>query len=261
MPVVSVIIAAYNCEDHIKDCIDSILSQTFKDFEIIICDDASTDNTWNILNEYTYDKRIRIIRNDKNLFAAAARNRCIEIAKGKYIAIQDADDYSELNRLEKQIKFLEDNPKYDFVGTGMHQFNDDGIWSTGMKVKEPLKEDFLFAIPFAHATLLIRKERLLKIGGYRVAKETRRVEDYDMVMRLYSHDYVGYNLQLPLYYYRVDEETYKRRKYRYRIDESIIRYKGFRALELLPRGYIYVIKPLIVGLIPQKLLQKIKSKL
>lgn len=259
MPKVSVIIATYNCEKYIKECIESILSQTFKDLEIIICDDASTDNTSEVLNEYSDDSRIRIIRNEKNMFAATARNRCIKIAKGKYVAIQDADDYSALDRLEKQVKFLEENSKYDFVGTGIHQFNDAGIWATGIKVKEPIKEDFLFATPFAHATLLIRKEVLLKINGYRISKETKRVEDYDMIMRMYAKGYIGYNLEEPLYYYRVDQNAVKRRKYKYRIDEAIVRYRCFKALDLFPRGYIYIIKPLVVGIIPYRVLVKLKG--
>jgi hypothetical protein len=105
---------------------------------------------------------------------------------------------------------------------------------------------------------MISTEVLRKIGGYRISCETRRMEDYDMFMRLYYNNYLGYNMQKYLYYYREDNLSFNKRKYRYRIDEAIVRYKGFKSLHLLPRGYFYIIKPLIVGIIPLRILRKLK---
>ena len=92
---VSVIIPAYNCEKVVGEAIEGILNQTFKDWELIICDDASTDSTVSVLEKYEQlDGRIRILRNSENKKAAYTRNRCIEVAQGEYIAVEDADDWS-----------------------------------------------------------------------------------------------------------------------------------------------------------------------
>jgi glycosyltransferase EpsE len=261
MEKVSVIMAAYNCENYINKSIDSILAQSYENFELIICDDNSTDNTWNIIKTYENNKRIKIIRNEKNMYAAYTRNKCIINATGKYIIIQDADDISEERRIETLVSFLETNKKYGFVGSSINLFDDIGIWATMHKPEEPQNKDFLYAIPFAHASVMFRKELLDIINGYRVSKETKRVEDYDMIMRAYVAGYVGYNLKIPLYNYRVDNNTIQRRKFKYRIDEAKVRYKRFKELGLLPKGLGYVVKPIIVGLIPNTLLKKIKRKI
>src|SRR5690625_5819239 len=94
------------------ESINSILNQDFQDFEIIICDDASTDSTWKkISHAMEIDKRIVGIRNQNNLKAAATRNNCLSIAKGDYVAIQDSDDISEPKRLSRQLKTLKENPR------------------------------------------------------------------------------------------------------------------------------------------------------
>lgn len=259
MEKVSVIMASYNCRDHIKESIESILSQTYENIELIICDDCSTDGTWDIIKSYENNSKIRMFRNDKNMFSAYTRNRCISESYGEFIMIQDADDISEINRVEEQVDFLKKNHEYGFVGSSINLFNNKGVWAAKSKPEKPTKKDFLFAIPFAHASLMFRAQVLKDIGGYRVAKETRRVEDYDMVMRSYISGYRGYNLQKILYNYRVDNETFQRRKLRYRIDEVKVRYKRFNELGLFPIGIVYAIKPIIVGLIPHKILHKIKS--
>ena len=105
-------------------------------------------------------------------------------------------------------------------------------------------------MPFVHGALMFRRECINAVQGYRIAKETRRAEDYDMLMRMYAVGLKGANIQQILYRFCENEATQQRRKYCYRIDEVVVRWKGFRKLKLLPRGIIYVIKPLIVGMIP-----------
>ncbi|SDD91330.1 Glycosyltransferase involved in cell wall bisynthesis [Paenibacillus sp. UNCCL117] len=262
MPTVSVIMSVYNTNDAqvLQLSIQSILVQTFADFELIICDDGSTDDTYDILaNICKCDSRIRLYKNDTNLKAAASRNRCISLSQGKYVAIMDADDCSAENRLEKQVAFLEQYEDYDFVGSSADLFDERGIWGRRTYENFPKNKDFLFVLPFVHASVLFRKNALVAIGGYRVARETARTEDYDLFMRLYANGSKGANLALVLYLVREDKAAYKRRKYRFRIDEVLVRYKGFKALGLLPAGYIYVVKPLIVGIIPQGLLKRAKD--
>lgn len=104
-PKVSVILTSYNHSKYIRKSIESVLKQTYTDFELIIWDDASTDNSWNIISEYT-DERIRAIRNESNQYMAYFRNAVSEVAQGEYIAIHHSDDVWGADKLEKQVAFL-----------------------------------------------------------------------------------------------------------------------------------------------------------
>lgn len=243
----------------LQESVESILNQSLRDFEFIICDDASTDLSYEILKSFK-DSRIVLLRNDENLGLAASLNRCLSIAKGKYIARQDADDRSDLSRLKKQIEFMENNPLYDIVGTNLKYFNDEGVWGKYQLPLCPQKKDFLFTVPFIHATVVFKAESIMKIGGYREGKVTRRCEDYDLFMTMYSQGMVGLNIPEYLYYVREDIAAQNRRKYKYRIDEAKVRLAGYKKMKLLPIGYLYAFKPLVVGMIPTKYLQLMKDK-
>lgn len=259
---ISVIMGIYNMankKEIMRLAIESILNQTYKNFEFIICDDGSSDETYELLKEFCKkDERILLLKNNKNRGLAYSLNNCLKIAKGKYIARMDADDISIKDRFEKQIKFLEKNPEYALVGCNLLYINNKGIWGKRILPEYPNKKSFLFTSPFAHPTILIRKDILNLLNGYKVEKITRRLEDYDLFMRLYANNYKGYNIQEFLYQFREDEDAFKRRAYKYRWDEVQVRYRGFKSLGLIPFALPYVIKPLIVGLIPQKILSKIR---
>lgn len=260
MPRVSVICAAFNMEKvfSFRDSISSILTQTFYDFELIACDDGSTDRTFDILTEYARaDGRIKLLKNSANLGLAASLNRCIEYSSGEYIARHDFDDLSHPQRLCRQVEYLDKNPSVDILGTGVFLFDKNGVYSKRSFPKEVRGEDFLFSSPFMHGSVMMRRNALLAVGGYRVSRLTRRTEDYELFMRLCRISR-GENLRERLYFYLEDEDTKKRRRYRYRIDEAIIRARGFYSLGLLPRGILYVVKPLIVGLIPGGILNLLK---
>lgn len=259
---VSVIMGIYNMEqkkDLVKLAIDSILNQSYKDFEFIICDDGSSDNTYNVVkNIVKDDKRVILLKNEINRGLAYSLNKCISKSRGKYIARMDADDISENNRLEKQVDFLDKHSEYAIVGCNLLLVNNNGVWGKRILAEKPTKKSFLFTSPFCHPAIVMRKEVLNEVNNYRVEKITRRAEDYDLFMRIYANGYKGYNMQEFLYQFREDNDTYKRRAYKYRWDEMQVRYRGFKDLKLLPNGLIYVIKPLIVGLIPQKCLRKLR---
>ena len=261
-PLVSVIMGVYNCDsgDMLSKSIISILNQTFQDFEFIICDDASTDKTYEILQRFSEEPRIIIIKNERNMRLASTLNKCLAKSKGKYIVRQDADDYSDKDRLRLQIGFMQRNPSYDLVGSNLRYFNDKGIWGQYRLPQFPEKRDFLFTVPFIHATVIFKAESIKQLGGYREGKVTRRCEDYDLFMRMYSEGMRGANMQEFLYFVREDEAAQKRRKYRYRFDEARIRLKGYRKLRLLPIGVLYALKPLVVGLIPIKLYNFLKDR-
>ncbi len=262
MPRVSVISGAYNLAKSpgLDESVNSILSQSFRDFEFIICDDKSSDETLALLSAHAMrEPRIKIISNEENLGHAAALNRCIEEATGEYIARHDLDDVSAPERLKKQIEYLDSHPEISVLGCAAYLFDESGVFAKEEYPAEVKNEDFLFTSPYKHGSVVFRKEALLNIGGYRVAKETRRAEDYDLFMRMQSFSR-GANLKEALYYFREDKNTLKRRKYKYRIDEAKVRFSGFKSLGLLPRGIAYVIKPLAVGLIPPPWLKKLKRR-
>ncbi|MHB1315297.1 MAG: glycosyltransferase family 2 protein [Christensenellales bacterium] len=262
-PKVSVVIAAYNLEHCIRDSICSLQDQTFQDFEILVCEDCSMDNTYAILTELEQeDRRIRVIKNDINSGQALGRNKCFENARGEYIAIQDGDDYSRSNRLERQVAFLDENPQYVFAASLVDTINDNKeiINRPYSFSGEVSKESFLWGQPFIHPTAMFRAAALREVGGYRVEKETRyRNEDYDMFMRMYFAGMKGFILPERLYIYFEGLSALRRRKYRYRLAEAKIRYRNFKSLGLMPKGILYAIKPLIVGLFPQNLLNKMRK--
>lgn len=261
-PKVTVIMGVLNAENRILESIKSIQNQTFKDWEFIICDDGSTDNTVSILKEIAVkDKRIIIIENEKNLGLATTLNNCIDLAQGDYIARMDDDDFSYEDRFQIQVDFLEKNIEYDFVSSAIDSYDGEKVISSKpLRCIRPKKEDFLWGNCFIHPATMFRTSKIKQVMGYRVAKETRRAEDYDLFMRMYSNGMKGYNIETPLLRYYINPLAMKKRKYRYRIDEMIVRYKGFKLLGLLPKGSAYIVKPLFVGIIPNKLLYTLKNR-
>lgn len=262
-PYISVVMAVHNEPPAILDAaISSILQQTVQDRELVICDDGSQPDTAAALQRWADESGVTLLRNSESHGAAHARNRCLSAARGQYIAIMDADDLSAPERLEQQSAFLDAHPEYAFVGCRGNFFRsspgdrDDGYWY----VARPQPEDFLMTLPFVHASLLFRRQALEAVGGYRESKRVRRAEDYDLLMRLYAAGLRGANLPHTLYHIRMDDATLQRRKYRYRRIEAAVKWQGFRSLGLMPRGALYAFKPLIVGLIPQRLLEKIKTQ-
>ena len=264
MPNVTVIMGVYNCKNFemLKNSVMSIINQTYKDWEFIICDDGSTNNTLDMLHEIALlDKRIRIIGYKDNKGLSNALNFCLKEAKGKYIARQDDDDISFGERLEEQINFLETHKEYSIVGAMANVYDDNGVCGRYDVVEKPTKSNFLWNSPFIHPVMLIVKSDLVRVGGYRVSKETRRCEDYDLWMRMYAAGMKGYNLQKVLFNYRiVNDYTNKYRPMKYRIDEAIVRYKGYKSICILVRGLPYIFKPIVIGLIPQCIFREIRKK-
>lgn len=263
-PLVSVIIPTYNAGAVIDRCLTSVVNQTHTNLQIICCDDCSSDDTYQKLLAWTEkDSRITVMQNEVNSRAAFSRNRCIKMTEGKYVAQIDDDDYCEPDRIERQVRFLEDNPAYDFLGTGIYYFDENGVWGESEWEEDfaPQKEDFLFNAVFINPSMMYRREALEAVGGYRIAKETRRGQDYDLHMRMYAAGLKGYIMADRLTYYYRGKKSFPKCKYKYRIDEAKIRWKNFKALGLLPKGIHFVIKPLIVGLIPLSVIERIKRRL
>ena len=262
MPKISVISSAFNMEQvfSFRASVESVLKQSLFDIEFIICDDGSTDNTYQILCEYARrDARVRVFKNNARKGLAHSLNRCLEYATADLIARHDLDDISHPDRLLLQYAYLHKNPEISVLGTGVTLFNKNGEFSHRRFPKYVRAEDFLFSSPYMHGSVILRRDVLLAVGGYKVSKITRRTEDYELFMRLALISR-GANLEERLYYYLEDTDTLKRRKYRYRIDEMFVRASGFCALGLMPRALPYVIKPVIVGLIPSPLLERLRRR-
>ena len=259
---ISVISGAYNLENcfSFRKSMESILNQTFTDFEYIICDDGSSDRTWELLCEFAArDSRIKLIRNEHNCGLAASLNKCIEVSSGEYIARHDCDDYSDPARLEKQLEYMKQHSDICVLGCQSYLFDENGVWGKDNFPEKVEDRDFLFNSPYRHGSVMFRREALLKAGGYRVSKETYRTEDYDLFMTMQTFC-KGENLRDYLYSFCENSSAKKRRKYRYRIDEAKVRLRGFKKLGLFPKAIPYVVKPLVVGLIPQGLLDRLKDR-
>lgn len=261
MPKVSVLMGAYNCAATIAVSIKSIQAQTFSDWEMIICDDGSVDNTIEIIQGFCQqDSRIKLIANDKNYGLSYTLNHCLQHATGEYCARMDGDDLCDETRFEKQVSFLDANPQYGFVSTTMKRFDERGVYQIppiGMPY-EPTKKDYMKGSPFCHAPVMIRKEAYMAVGGYRVLEKTLGVEDYDLWFRLYAKGIKGCILNEPLYSMFDGRDAAKRRTFKRRRNEAWVRRQGYKAIKAPFISRIYVWKPIIIGLMPRWLYKLLK---
>lgn len=257
MPSISVMFPVYNCKkSYLRKAIESILTQSFTDFELIIFDDGSINNVKSVIDEYVkQDSRIVFIREEKHHGLAYGLNRMVKIAKGKYLARMDADDISAPFRFEKEYTFLENHPEYGFVGGNLLLMDDaDQIYGQRKYPKKPGKKDFLKYQPYAHPAIMFRKSVLNMDNPYGSDKKSRRGEDYQLFMNLTAAGIRGFNLQEDLLLYRETKDSYKRRRLSDQLAEVVIRWNGFKKLGLNPWLEIYyVIKPIIVWMVPNRI--------
>lgn len=203
-PTISIVMGVHNDKDYLSNSIDSILSQTFQDFEFIIVNDASTDGSRAILQQYD-DNRITMLENETNKGLTASLNRAIGMATGEYIARQDADDESHPHRLERQLNFLRKKPEIALVGTGAHLIDEDGS-KQGQRIvfQRPTFEHLLEKNHIIHGSILVRHSCLRKMGGY--DEFFRYSQDLDLWLRL-SKKYRLANISTPLYRLRIHDES------------------------------------------------------
>lgn len=272
---VSVIMGVYNCEGTVEEAIDSIIKQTYSNWELIICDDASTDNTYNICQEYKaeYPNKIKLIRNKTNKKLAYTLNRCLEYAEGYFIARMDGDDISKETRFEKQVNFLKKNPRIDLVGTAMQRFknnkyNKNELADIVYCVRNPDKFTLQKTIPFNHATIMTYKYVYNKLNGYTVTKRTERGEDQDLWFRFFYKGFNGANLNEPLYMVRENLAAIERRTFKVRFNTFKTKIFGYKLLNYSFYWYFRAFITLIFKtIIPDKFIllyrkyQKIKFNL
>ena len=262
--LISVLMGIYNIpsKEILEKSIDSVLNQTYSKLEFIIIDDGSTNDTFKWAQELTKnDKRVKLFQNEHNIGLTKTLNKCLKLSSGEYIARMDGDDYCEVNRFQIQMDFLKNHKEYSLVSSNMFLFDENGVWGERKNNEVISKDDFLFTSPIPHPTILTYRSSFDKVNGYREVWHTDRNEDYDLFMRMYASGIKMYTLQEKLYSYREDQTCYSKRKYKYRICEMFVRANGFKKLKLYPKAIPYVIKPLIVGLIPQNLLKIFRKNL
>lgn len=205
--LVSVVLPAYNAELYIKESIDSILAQTFTNFELIVLNDGSTDKTEDIILSYQ-DNRIVYVKNEQNLGLIRTLNKGIALAKGKYIARMDADDISFPNRFAKQVGFLEEHPDYVICGTSAYRFNEDFSHKKVFNVPiddENIRVRLFFNNAFIHPSVMFRTETI-RTHNLSFNENYKYAEDYYFWMDLLQHG-KGFNLKEKLLYYRVVETS------------------------------------------------------
>lgn len=258
---VTILMGLYNCESTLEQAITSIQQQTYSNWELIMCDDGSSDNTFLLASSLAkQDDRIILLKNDNNKGLNITLNRCLRIATGDYIARMDADDESINERLEKQVGFLSSQDEFDIVSSWMILFDENGEWGIHKTKEFPQSEDVVCGSPICHAPVMMRKKCLDNVGGYTEEKKTIRVEDVDLWIKLYSKGYRCFNIQEPLYKMRNDNNALNRRKYRYRIYSTRVRLRGCRLLHLGIKCYIKSFRPMLIGLVPAQLRMKFRKK-
>ena len=254
----------YNCASTLSEAIDSILAQTYTEWELIMCDDGSSDDTLSIALGYEkkYENKIKVISNEKNLGLNATLNHCLEYATGDYVARMDGDDISTPERFEKEVEFLDTHPEYAIVSTPMTFFDELGVWGRSHAIEIPQLRDFVFHAPFhCHAPCMIRKEAFDKVGGYSVDRRLLRYEDCNLWYKLYSSGYRGYNLQKPMYMMRDDRNAYQRRSVESRMRAIYVQWIGFRMIHMPIKYYPYLIvefaKSVMLAIMPEKVYNKL----
>ncbi|MGL5980485.1 MAG: glycosyltransferase family 2 protein [Phocaeicola sp.] len=250
-PKISVIMGIYNCASTLKEAVDSIINQTYTNWELILCDDGSKDNTLALAKEFAaQDNRIVVIQNNTNRGLNYTLNHCLKYAQGEYIARMDGDDSCDPSRFMKQVAILEKNSDIAIVSSEMNYFDESGIWGQSKSIERPVNKDFIRGTPFCHAPCMVRKEAYDAVNGYSEADILLRVEDYHLWIKMYSKGYKGLNIKEPLYSMRDDRNAYNRRKFKYRINEAYVRYLAARMLSLPLTAYIYTLRPILVGILP-----------
>lgn len=254
MPLVSVLMGIYNCEETLEEAVNCIVNQTYKNWELIMCDDCSSDGTIEIAEKLARkDSRIKLIKNEENLTLAPTLNHCLSIARGKYVARMDGDDVCSLNRFDKEIEFLENNSEYALVSCNMDLFDKNGVYKTILYKEKPLKQDFVKTSQFCHAGCMIRTEVIRKLGGYSEEVNKQRVEDYDLWVRMYTMGFKGYNIQENLYAMRDDRNALHRRTLKNRMNEVRVKIDVCRKFKLSIAYYIYILIPLAKYFVPKSL--------
>ena len=260
---VSVVMSVYNSEKYLKSAIESILAQTFSDFELIIINDKSQDSSLAIMKSFQeQDPRVIILNNESNIGLTKSLNRGLSVAHGEYIARMDADDISVPERLEKQVRFLDEHPNYSFVSCIARYINENGEVEQ-MRMFPETNEEIYEMMPkvdaVMHPGVMFRKKDIEKIGNY--CEDFRVVQDYDLWFRGMAAGYKFYNIQEPLVLFRKNESYNSRKSTAYRVIDFKVRLKGYRLNHIPWYKRKYLMLPIALAIIPPKIMDKLFYRL
>ncbi len=202
---ITILMPVYNGEKYIKEAIDSILNQTYKNFEFLIINDGSTDDSAEIVKSYK-DSRIRLLVNEHNLGLTSTLNIGLREAKGEYIARMDVDDISLPDRLKQQAAFLDAHPDVGIVGTSFIRINKDSTFfdvPVVLRYDDDLQMQLLYENPFVHGSIMFKKSLLIKLREPYYRSGFEGAEDYDLWSRLAEITKVR-NMSEILYKYRIN---------------------------------------------------------
>jgi glycosyltransferase EpsE len=260
-PRVSVIMGIYNCAPTLVESLDSIARQTYTGWEMILCDDDSSDDTLQVAQDWARrDPRVKVLANERNLGLARTLDRCIAEARGELLARQDGDDLSEPDRLAKLVAAMDAHPEVAVVSSWMTCFDQNGDWGMVRTKPFPVANDFLSGSPICHAPSLMRRAPVLAVGGYGAQTWSLQVEDVFLWFRLYATGYRAMNIQEALYRVRDDENARSRRTLRRRINYVRIRWKGFRMLSFPWYKRLWAVKPVLVWALPSFVYHRLRRK-
>ena len=204
-PTVSVVMSVHNGEAYLAPAIESILAQTYRDFELVVIDDGSSDTTPEIIHQYTSDARVRVITQE-NAGLVAALNRGVSAARSELLARMDADDLSLPERLERQVAFLDAHPEVALVGSCYRTIDEKGRALTEFiapSLNHDLCRKLYICNPFPHGGIMMRRVAFERAGRYRACYTT--TEDYDLWRRMVGRAHIA-NLPQILYVYRINTQ-------------------------------------------------------
>ncbi len=238
-PTISVVMSVYNGGEHLKTAIQSILKQTYHNFEFIIIDDGSSDDSFSTISKFK-DRRIRLVR-QTNHGLVYSLNKGVKLARGRFIARQDADDISMPTRFEKLVSAITANDRMGLVGTFFTYIDEKtsqpSITITSVTKHLDLRRSFYITNPFAHGSTLIRKDAIVNAGGY--SDKYGPTEDVELWRRLAENWELGI-VPEPLYWYRINPNgiSHKKQSSQHKFAAKIIAeqwrrpflYKGYRAI-------------------------------
>lgn len=214
LPIVTVLMPCYNAMPFLTEALDSIIHQTYSNLEILCINDGSTDNTGDVLDKYAQqDSRIRVIHNDENIKLIRSLNKGIELARGAYIARMDADDVSELDRIETQYNFLQQNPTIDIVSTALTMISEEGEVIGEVITRQTLPLSCLFSsffyVPFHHGPMM-SKASVLKENYFLNDPHVLHTEDYELFSRMVAIGVKVQNIRDKAYRVRINSQSVSR---------------------------------------------------
>ena len=204
VPTITVLMPVFNAEQYLRQAIESILNQTFSDFEFLIINDGSTDNSEQIILSY-YDNRIRYVKNTENIKLIATLNKGIELSRGKYIARMDADDISKPHRLQTQFNFMEANKAVAICGSWFETIGNKEVIVKYAEHHNDIVLKMLYQCHFCHPTVIIRRE-MINTSDIKFDPKFIHAEDYDFFVRVGKKFQLA-NIQEALLKYRVHSQS------------------------------------------------------